>query len=124
MNSNVTINGRTFALRYSDKDTGSLRTDASRGANLPVSLTIKHKDIREGSNTVRRSVLRVDRVVDTGTSGLKTVSAYCVVTCPADVVIANSDITASISDLVSCLNGATPTAGLDLISPVFLTQEQ
>lgn len=124
MNNDLTINGRSFTSRYSDKDTGSVRADSSRGATLPTTLTIKHKKVKEGSDTIQRSMLRIDRVVDLGTSGLKTVSAYCVVTYPANAVVNNADITAALADVTKCLNASSVDSGLGLITPVFLNQEQ
>lgn len=57
MDDNVTLNARVFSEKYSDKATGSLRTNSDRGINLVDTMEISEqsgKNTKTGGALVRR----------------------------------------------------------------------
>jgi hypothetical protein len=112
-------------LKYSDKS-GSVRSEVSRGPNLPTTMTISHQQVTDSKLKVpaTRSLLRVDRtqVLDSTTGLVGDVSAYVVVQVPQGASITSSDILAAIQSLIDVLQ--EDDSGLDLMDEIFVNREQ
>lgn len=127
MNADLTINGLTFKLQYSDKDAGSSRREVSRGVNLPETLTIKSQSYIDSKTKIpgRRTVVREDRAVSDGAGGVtEGLAAYLVVTVPNKPEITTAEVQAVLTRLITLLAGTTVTGGLALSDAIFVNQEQ
>lgn len=127
MNTNLTINGRSFVQRFNDKDAGSVRVDTSEGVNLPVQLTIKSQPYVDSVTKIpgRRTVVRIDKPVESADgeiiSGLE---AHVVVSVPNKADVETADVQSVISDLLFLLAPAAIANALDLSDEIFVNQEQ
>lgn len=72
---------------------------------LPHRISLKHTEEGSGTNTVRRSVIRVDKTLTDGTGTLfKTASAYVVVQVPEGILSNYDDIKDILAELGSLVH--------------------
>jgi hypothetical protein len=124
MTSDITVDTLAFKLVYSDKNE-SVRTEVSRGVNLPTKISIKHQDYVDSATKLpgKRSLLRADRYIQlTSEAVIAPVSAYVVVTAPNSASVTSTDILAVVQHLVSVLQ--EDDSGLDLMDEIFVNREQ
>jgi hypothetical protein len=124
MDSNLSIDTLSFKLAYSDK-TGSLRTEVSRGVNLPETLQIRHTPYAATPTQSAgvNSQVRFERVVESAVEGsLSSVVATLTVRVPSDAGIESTDVTNVIQRLVTLLQ--EDDSGLDLADEIFVNKEQ
>lgn len=127
MNADLTINSLVFAQKYNDRDAGSVRTDVSRGVNLPEILTIKNQSYTDSSTKLpgRRTVVRIDRhVADSGGNIVTGLECHVVVAVPTSAAVTTADVQATLTRMITLLSGTTVTGGLDLKDEIFVNQEQ
>lgn len=124
MNNNLTISTLAFNLNYTDAQSGSKRTEVSRGVNLPEVMTIRHQDYVDSATKLpgTRSVLRFDRHLEMTDGRIAPVSAYLVVTAPKDANVASSDVLAVVERIVNTIQ--EDDTGLDLADEIFVNKEQ
>jgi hypothetical protein len=124
MTSDITVDTLSFKLVYSDKNE-SVRTEVSRGVNLPTKISIKHQDYVDSATKLpgKRSLLRADRYIQlTSEAVIAPVSAYIVVTAPNSASVTSTDILAVVQHLVTVLQ--EDDTGLDLMDEIFVNREQ
>jgi hypothetical protein len=124
MTSDITVDTLSFKLVYSDKNE-SVRTEVSRGVNLPTKISIKHQDYVDSATKLpgKRSLLRADRYIQlTSEAVIAPVSAYVVVTAPNSASVTSTDILEVVQHLVSVLQ--EDDSGLDLMDEIFVNREQ
>lgn len=124
MTNDLTIDTLSFVLNYSDKTDGSLRTEVSRGVNLPEKLKIAHADYVDSATKLpgKRSLVRLDRYVELTNGTPVPVSAYIVVTHPNDTAVESADILAAVQRLITLLQ--EDDSGLDLMDEIFVGKQQ
>lgn len=125
MNADLTINALTFKQVYSDQKE-SLRRETSRGSNLPTEMRVAHQEYTDSKTKVpgMRHLVRFDRHVSLTNGTIVPVSAYAVVSVPADTAVVSSDITSVVQCLNNALFASTQTSGLDLNDEIFVNGEQ
>jgi hypothetical protein len=123
MNASLTVGALSFTQRYTDVS-GSLRTEVSRGVNLPTEMTIKHQDIVDSTTKLAttRSVLRFDRYKAIADGRIIPCSAYLVVVTPKDVAFESTDVLAVVQSIVDTIQ--EDDSGLDLMDEIFVNKEQ
>jgi hypothetical protein len=123
MDLNLSIDSLTFLHKFSDKE-GSVRTESSRGVNLPTTLKIAHSPYVDSATKLPgvRSVARFDRTVDLTGGKTAPVSAYIVVTSPNDPAVLSSDILAVVQHLVTLVQ--EDDSGLNLMDDIFVKKLQ
>lgn len=119
----LTINTLSFNQKWSDED-GSVRTETSRGVNLPTEMKIAHAKYTDSKTKLpgNRSLVRFDRTVAGVGGNPVVVSAYVVVMVPEDTAIVAGDITAVVGHILGLLDNTSPN--LDKVSDVFVSRLQ
>jgi hypothetical protein len=125
MDNNLTVNGLTFSLIYSDK-TGSLRRETSRGASLPTELLIKHQDYVDSATKQPgiRTLIRLDYYMTMTDGVIRPVSLYEVFTRPTDPLVTVTISNAIEAMMTNIMHSATNTSGLDLKDEILANREQ
>lgn len=127
MNNDLTINSLSFVHQYSDKDSGSVRNETSRGVNLPEILSVRNRQITLSDSKLpaRQTTVRLDRhVAASDNSIVKGLECHMVVTVPASSAVGTADVQACVTRLLTLLAGTTVTGGMDLKDEIFVNQEQ
>jgi hypothetical protein len=124
MNNDLTISTLTYKLSYSDK-TGSLRTEVSRGINLPETMQVKHQKFTDsltglpGSQSALiieyHKALADGRIAPVARATLKVQSLQ-------DANVTSADVLAVIERIVNIIQ--EDDTGLDLADEIFVSKEQ
>jgi len=124
MNNNLTVSTLLFNLSYSDK-TGSLRTEVSRGVNLPETMQVKHQaftDSLTGLPGTQSAVifeyhkaLADGRIAPVARATLKVQSLR-------DANVTSADVLAVVERIVNTIQ--EDDTGLDLADEIFVNKEQ
>jgi hypothetical protein len=124
MNNDLTISTLTFAMGYSDK-TGSLRTEVSRGINLPEKMQVKHQTFTDSLTGLpgNQSALIFEyykaladgRIAPVARATLKVQSLV-------DANVVSADILAVIERVVNTIQ--EDDTGLDLADEIFVSKQQ
>lgn len=114
-----------YSAIVSDKVTGSLFRDVSRGVNLPREITIRHQDYTDSKTKKvgRRTVLRMDRYVELTDGTIAPVSGMFVLMVPKDANVVAGDISDVVLLGANVHGGHTPDH-TDLSTAVFINGEQ
>jgi hypothetical protein len=124
MNNDLTISTLSFKLNSLDAQSGSKRTEVSRGVNLPTTMTVRHQEYTDSLTKKKgiRSVLRFDRYLEMADGSIAPVSAYLVVTAPQDTGVATTDVQAVVEYIVNTIQ--EDDTGLNLADNLFVNREQ
>jgi hypothetical protein len=125
MNNDITVSTKSFKWIYSN-ETGSLRRETSRGANLPTEILIKHQPYVDSKTkkSGRRTLVRIDYYMTMTDGKVEPVSYYCVLARPTDPLVTGAIIQALQAFMTNLLHGTTNTDGLDLQEEILVNGEQ
>lgn len=124
MNANLTLNGLTFTQNY-NSETGSRRTEVSRGPNLPEILEIKHTGtLTELKRAAIKTTVSLKAYEVMSDGKIDVLPMYFTCVRPLDVNITSAKVTDRAARLVNLIHGATNTDGLGLAANIFVTNEQ
>ena len=125
INNDLTISTLSFKLKANDIADGSLRTEVSRGVNLPEVLTIRSQDYVDSATKLpgTRTVLRIDRHLALASGQIAPGSyAYLVVGRLKDSGVVTADITAVVARIRGVIDDTAPN--LNLSNDIFVDGAQ
>lgn len=124
MNADLTIDTLAFKTQYNDAS-GSLRTEISRGVNLPEKLFIRNRDTVQSSSKkpAHETSVKFERHLAMTDGSIAPVEITCTVRYPIDTAVTNADVLAVVQRTTSLLSDEA-TSGLDLKEEVFVNREQ
>lgn len=88
----ITKTTKVYDLVFSDKTEGSLYRNTEAGLNLPVDITVKHQRYVDSKTKRpgRRTVVRIDKMIEMSDGTIAPVSAFIVAMIPEDVNVTTS----------------------------------
>lgn len=125
MDNNLAISALSFGFGFSG-ETGSKRTEISRGPSLPEILTVRHQAYVDSKTKLTgiRTAVRIDRYHTLASGVIAPLSFTCVMAGPTDTGIVSADYDAVVDRMFNLLCGTTNTNGLDLKNEIFVGKQQ
>lgn len=120
LNTNEVKGSAGTEIEFSRLSTNGRSTEFAQISESPAKphrLSIKHQEVGAGFNRRRRSVVRVDKTVDSDVDATKTVvvSAYIVLDAPVGALETNAEIANCVAEILSfsATTGAATTVLFD-----------